>query len=60
MKTTFKPAMAAAGISGSGDFSLNFLPKFENFSAGISVGTAGMRIGGFAAMVALCAVIISL
>ncbi|MGM9539217.1 hypothetical protein [Anaerovibrio sp.] len=60
MKTTLKPAMATAGITGGGNFNLDFLPKFETFTAGFSASITCMRIGVFAAMLALCAVIINL
>ena len=60
MKTMLRPAMATAGATGFKAFDLNVLPKLEAFSTDFSVGIMGMRIGVFAAMMALCALIINL
>ena len=57
MKTMLNPAVAAAGVTGSEAFSLNVLPTLEAFSTDFSFGIMGMRVGVFAAMVAMCAVI---
>lgn len=60
MKTMLNPAVSAVGAAGSGELSLDFLPKFETLGAGLTLGTAGMRIGILAAHLVLAAMIISL
>lgn len=60
MKTMLKPAVSLAGAADSAELKLDFLPKFEAFGAGPTLGTAGMRISMLAVQLAMAAVIVSL
>lgn len=56
MKSMMRPAMATAGMHAS----IETLPKFNSADTNFSVSLLGMRVGVFAGMLAMTAMIIAL